>query len=48
MTLISQTECQKKCLDISKAKKYGWKPRSDFDRAFKITYNHFISHSLNK
>ena len=38
----------KKCLDISKAKKYGWKPRSDFDRAFKITYNHFISHSLNK
>ena len=31
----------KKCLDISLAKKYGWKPNNDFDKAFKITYKDF-------
>ena len=31
----------KKCLDITRAKKYGWKPKNDFDSAFKITYQHF-------
>ena len=31
----------KKCLDISLAKKYGWKPKSDFDRGFEITYKEF-------
>jgi GDP-L-fucose synthase len=32
----------KKCLDITRAKKYGWKPENDFDSAFKITYEHFL------
>ena len=31
----------KKCLDISLAKKYGWKPKSDFDKGFDITYKGF-------
>ena len=32
----------KKCLDISKAQKYGWKPKDDFHDAFKITYENFL------
>tara|TARA_Y100001936_G_C15460831_1_gene353791 strand:+ start:56 stop:502 length:447 start_codon:yes stop_codon:yes gene_type:complete len=32
----------KKCLDISLAKKYGWKPKSNFDLAFEKTYNDFL------
>ena len=32
--------CQK-CLDIKRAKKYGWKPKNDFDHAFKLTYDYF-------
>ena len=31
----------KKCLDISLARKYGWKPKSNFDKAFNITYTDF-------
>ena len=31
----------KKCLDIKRAKKYGWKPNNDFDHAFKLTYDYF-------
>ncbi len=31
----------KKCLDISLAKKYGWKPKSNFDKGFDITYKDF-------
>ena len=31
----------KKCLDIKRAKKYGWKPKNDFDHAFKLTYDYF-------
>ena len=31
----------KKCLDISLARKYGWKPKSNFDKAFDITYTDF-------
>ena len=31
----------KKCLDISEARKYGWKPKNNFDEAFKITFNSF-------
>ena len=31
----------KKCLDISLAKKYGWSPKSNFDKGFDITYKDF-------
>ena len=31
----------KKCLDISLAKKYGWKPKSNFDLGFEVTYKDF-------
>ena len=31
----------KKCLDISLAQKYGWKPKSNFDKGFDITYEDF-------
>ncbi|MDC3100483.1 GDP-L-fucose synthase [Candidatus Pelagibacter sp.] len=30
-----------KCLDISIAKQYGWKPIGNLDKGFKITFNHF-------
>lgn len=32
----------KKCLNINRAKKYGWKPKNNFDKAFKITYEQFL------
>ena len=32
----------RKCLDISLAKKYGWKPDNNFEKAFKITYKDFL------
>jgi len=32
----------KKCLDINLAKKYGWKPKNNFDDAFKETYEYFL------
>ena len=35
-------ECLRKCLDISLAKKYGWKPDNNFEKAFKITYKDFL------
>ena len=31
----------KKCLDISLAKKYGWKPKSDLNKGFDITFRDF-------
>ena len=31
----------RKCLDISEAKKYGWRPFSDLDKAFNITLKYF-------
>ena len=31
----------RKCLDISEAKKYGWRPKSNFDRAFELTLKHY-------
>ena len=37
----------KKCLDISLAKKYGWKPNHHFDRAFEITYKDFLKNKKN-
>jgi len=30
-----------KCLDISIAKQYGWKPIDDLDKGFELTFNHF-------
>ena len=30
-----------KCLDISIAKQYGWKPIDDLDKGFELTLNHF-------
>ncbi len=32
----------RKCLNIGRAKKYGWKPSNNLDDAFKITYQHFL------
>ena len=32
----------KKCLDISLAKKYGWKPINDLDKGFDITFRDFL------
>ncbi len=34
----------KKLLDITKAKKYGWKPLNDFEKGFQITFDHFMRH----
>ena len=36
----------KKCLDTTRAKKYGWKPKNNFDKAFKITYEHFLKNNI--
>ena len=36
----------KKCLDIKRAKKYGWKPKNNFDTAFQITYEHFLKNNV--
>ncbi len=30
-----------KCLDISIAKRYGWRPINNLDKGFEITFNHF-------
>lgn len=38
----------KKCLNINRAKKYGWKSKNDFDNAFKITYEDFLKKESNK
>ena len=32
----------KKCLDIGLAKKYGWKPRNNFDNGFELTLRDFL------
>ncbi len=32
----------RKLLDITKAKRYGWRPKNNFDKAFRITYDHFL------
>ena len=36
----------RKCLDINRAIKYGWKPHNNFDNAFKITYQHFLKKEI--
>ena len=37
----------KKCLDIKLAKKYGWKPKNDYNRSFDITFKDFLNQSNN-
>ena len=37
---------QKKCLDITRAKKYGWHPKNNFNSAFKVTYKNFLKHEI--
>ena len=32
----------KKLLDITKAKKYGWRPENNFDEGFSSTYDYFL------
>ena len=32
----------KKLLDISKAKKYGWRPKNNLSEGFKSTYQYFL------
>ena len=32
----------RKCLDISLAKKYGWKPKNNYKEGFKLTFQHFL------
>ena len=36
----------RKCLDINLAKKYGWKPKNDFNNAFKITFKDFLKRKI--
>ena len=37
----------KKCLDITLAKKYGWKPENNFSKAFDITFKCFLKTKRN-
>ena len=37
-----------KCLDITLAKKYGWKPKPDYIKGLHQTYNHFLNNKLKK
>ena len=32
----------RKCLDVSLAKKYGWKPNNNFAKGFEITFKDFM------
>ena len=34
---------KRKLLDLSIAKKYGWKPKSNFEKNIKITYQYFLN-----
>ena len=43
MIVQNQMECQKKCLDISIAKKYGYRPVNNFDRGFETTLKFYES-----
>ena len=38
----------KKCLDIKLAKKYGWRSKNNYNKAFKITFKDFLSNNLKK
>ena len=37
----------RKVLDVSKAKKYGWKAKVSLDKGFEITYKSFIQKNHN-
>ena len=38
----------KKCLDISLAKGYGWRPIGDINKAFEQTYKDFLKNEFKK
>ena len=38
----------RKCLDITEAKRYGWRPKNNFDKGFKLTFGSFIKNLDNK
>ena len=38
-------EFQRKVLDISLAKKYGWKPKVSLDDGFDITYKDYLKYN---
>ena len=38
----------KKCLDISLAKGYGWRPKGDINEAFEKTYKDFLKNEFKK
>ena len=36
----------KKCLDITRAKKYGWRSKNNFHMGTKITYDSFLKKEI--
>ena len=39
----------KKCLDTGLAKKYGWKPKNDYQEGFRLTFQYFLNnHNKNE
>ena len=36
----------KKCLDITRAKKYGWRSKNNFHMGTKITYDSFLKNEI--
>ena len=39
----------RKCLDTSLAKKYGWKPKNDYQEGFRLTFQYFLNnHNKNE
>ena len=39
----------RKCLDIGLAKKYGWKPKNDYQEGFRLTFQYFLNnHNKNE
>jgi len=37
----------RKCLDISSAKKYGWKPKNDYKKGFELTFQNLVKNLKN-
>ena len=38
----------RKCLDISLAKKYGWRPKNNYLKGFELTFKNFLKNSKKK
>ena len=39
----------RKCLDTGLAKKYGWKPKNDYQEGFRLTFQYFLNnHNKNE